>query len=156
MPTVGEPLLAPTLTDHVPRDWHTRLPWRTSSQMYVGLLGGPVAVAAIGAINARRLRMPALTIPVMVLLGVTGTLAAVTAAVLIGGAAPRLLFQLAGALTAGPVIRLQRAPERIHTTFSPNDAPDADHASLWGPGIAAIAGGWVVEALALGAAEAVA
>ena len=41
-------LLQPTLQDHVPRTYAgSSRPWRTGSQIYVAILGGPVAVTAI-------------------------------------------------------------------------------------------------------------
>ena len=139
-------LLTPTLTEHRPRDWSTGRPWRLGSQVYVAFLGGPLAVALIAVLNGLRLRMPRPKLLAMAAIGVAGTIVGVLAAGLIdAGAAPRLLVQLAGVVTYGPLYLLQRSPDRVHGTFSPHDDPDDDYDALWGPGLAAVLGGWLVQ-----------
>jgi len=144
VPGEGE-LFAPTLDEHRPRDWATRLPWRLSSQVYVGILGGPLAVGVIAVLNARRLGMARGARRLVAAIAAAGTILAIVAAALVPGDAPRLLIQLGGALTYAALHRVQRAPDRIHTTFSPHDDPAQDYASLWVPGIAAVAAGLVVQ-----------
>jgi hypothetical protein len=140
-------LLTPTLGEHRPRDWTSRLPWQLVSQVYVAFLGGPLAVTIIAALNAQRLRLRGARIALMVAIGAAGTVAGVLAAArLDSDVAPRLVAQLAGVLTLGPLYLLQRSADRVHSTFSPNTDPDDDYASLWGPGLAAIAAGWLVQA----------
>ena len=143
--TVDGDLLRPTLGAHRPRDWSSRLPWRASSEVYVGLLGGPVAVTIIAALNARRLRMSRRSAWLMVLIGGVGMLAAALAATLGAGDTARQSVQLAGVLTTGPLYLLQRSPDRVHATFSPHADGREDYASLVRPGIAAILAGIVVE-----------
>ena len=152
MAALEQELLTPTLGGHRARDWSSRLPWRVTSQVYVGLIGGPVAVTAIALLNARRLRVGEISRRAMALIGISGLVAGVLAAALVPGqTAPRLFLQLAGVLTYGGLYLVQRAPDRVHSTFSPNDDPDDDYASLLGPGLAAVVLGWSVEiALVLG------
>jgi hypothetical protein len=139
-------LLAPTLADHRPRDWTARRPWRLGSQVFVAVLGGPVAVTIIAVLNGLRLRMPRSRLTVMAAIGLAGTIAGVlTAGLIDAGGAPRLLIQVAGVLTCGPLYLLQRSPDRVHSTFSPHTDAEDDHAPLWGPGIAAVLGGWLVQ-----------
>ena len=146
MATVKGDLLTPTLTQHRPRDWSQRLPWQLGSQVFVGFLGGPVAVTIIAVLNGARLRMPPPRLALMAAIGVAGTIAGVLAAGLIdAGTAPRLLVQVAGVVTYGPLYLLQRSPDRVHSTFSPHPDPDDDYGSLWAPGFAAVIAGWVVQ-----------
>lgn len=144
--TVQGDLLTPTLGHHRPRDWAGSLPWQLGSQVFVAFLGGPVAVAIIAVVNGRRLRMPRERLALMGAIGVVGTIAGVLAAGLIdAGAAPRLLVQVAGVLTYGPLYLLQRSPDRVHSTFSPHPEAEDDYGSLWGPGLAAVLAGWIVQ-----------
>jgi hypothetical protein len=144
--TVKGDLLTPTLGDHRPRDWTARLPWQLGSQVFVAFLGGPVAVTIIAVLNGLRLRMPPARVALMVAIGVAGTIAGVLAAGLIdAGTAPRLLVQVAGVVTYGPLYLLQRSPDRVHSTFSPHTDPEDDYGSLWGPGLAAVIVGWAVQ-----------
>jgi hypothetical protein len=131
------------------------LPWRLGSQVYVAFLGGPVALTAVAVLNAARLRMSQGAVALVVALGVLVTAAGVVAATLIDGdTTPRLVVQVAGVLLAGPLYLLQRAPDRVHSTFSPNDDVDDDYASLWVPGTAACIAGWIVQGALVAAAEA--
>ena len=146
MATVKGDLLTPTLGQHRPRDWSARRPWQLTSQVYVGFLGGPTAVALIAVLNGARLRMPGARLVAMAMIGVAGTVAGVLAAGLIdAGTAPRLLVQVAGVLAYGPLHRLQRSADRVHSTFSPHRDPDDDYGSLWGPGAIAVLAGWLVQ-----------
>lgn len=146
MATVKGDLLTPTLTEHRPRDWSAHLPWQLGSQVFVAFLGGPLAVTIIAVLNGVRLRMPRSSLLLMAAIGAVGTIAGALAAGLIdAGAAPRLLVQIAGVVTSGPLYLLQRSPDRVHSTFSPHTDPEDDYGSLWGPGIAAVLTGWLVQ-----------
>src|SRR5918995_281153 len=106
--TVKGDLLTPTLAEHRPRDWSESLPWRLGSQVFVGFLGGPVAVTIIAVLNGARLRMPGARLALMAVIGLVGAVAGVLAAGLIdAGLAPRLLVQVAGVVTYGPLYLLQ-------------------------------------------------
>lgn len=148
----SSPLLTPTLADHVPRDWTAALPWRLGSQIYVAVLGGPLAVTIIAVLNARRLRMPATLQFALAGIGV-----AVMAAVLLAASAvsaddvTRLFTQLSGAAAFGFMFLLQRPYDRAHQVFSPHIDEDDDYDSLWGPGVAAIIGGFVLTVILAGA-----
>ena len=143
--TVKGDLLTPTLAEHRPRDWSQQLPWRLNSQVFVGFFGGPVAVTIIAVLNGGRLRMPAARLALMAAIGLAGTIAGVLAAGLIdAAAAPRLLVQVAGVVTCGPLYLLQRSPDRVHSTFSPHVDPEDDYDGLWAHGIAAVIVGWIV------------
>ena len=144
--TVRGDLLTPTLAEHRPRDWSSHLPWQLGSQVFVAFLGGPFAVTLIAVLNGARLRMPRPRLLAMVAIGAAGMLAGVLAAGLIdAGAGPRLLVQIAGVVTFGPLYLLQRSPDRVHSTFSPHPDPEDDYGSLWGPGLAAVLAGWLVQ-----------
>jgi hypothetical protein len=144
--TVKGDLLTPTLQGHRPRDWASRRPWRLSSQVFVAFLGGPLAVTLIAALNGERLALDRSRLGLIALIGLAGTAAGVLAAGLLPGDAPRLIVQVAGVLTCGPLYVLQRSPDRVFSTFSPHDDPDEDYGSLWGPGFAAVVAGWIVQA----------
>lgn len=148
-------LLTPTLQQHQPRDWERMaLPWQPRYEVYVGFLGGPVAVTLIAVLNGIRLRMERRALALMAVLGLLATIAGVAAATQIAGdTAPRLFVQLAGVLVTGPLYLLQRTPDRVHTTYSPNEDVDDDHASLWGPGAAACVAGWIVTGLLIAGIE---
>jgi hypothetical protein len=152
--TVKGDLLTPTLGNHRPRDRSSRRPWHLSSQVFVAFLGGPLAVTLVAVLNGLRLRMARSKLAVMVAIGAAGMIAGVLAAGLMAGDTPRLLVQIAGVLTSGPLYLLQRSPDRVYTTFSPREDPDEDYASLWGPGFAAVLAGWAVQAPLVVAVEA--
>jgi hypothetical protein len=144
--TVKGDLLNPTLMGHEPRDWTSRLPWRLGSQVFVGFFGGPVGVTIVAALNGARLGLARRRIGLIVAIGLAATIAAVLVAGLLGGDSTRLLVQVAGVATAGPLHLLQRSADRVFSTFSPHEDSDDDHASLWGPGFAAVVAGWLVQA----------
>jgi hypothetical protein len=144
--TVKGDLLTATLTEHRPRDWKARLPWQLGSQVFVAFFGGPLAVMIIAVLNGLRLRMGRSDLALMATIGVVGTAAGVLAAGLLDGDTPRLLVQVAGVLTYGPLHLLQRSPDRVHSTFSPHEDPAEDYGSLWAPGFAAVVAGWLVQA----------
>ena len=145
-------LLTPTLAGHVPRDWGKALPWRLGSQVYVAIIGGPLAVTIIAALNARRLRMSSRQVAAIVVCGVAGLLVALAVVAAIDeGDSGRLVFRIAGVLAYGPMYLLQRAHDRVHSAYSPFDDEDDDYESLWGPGIAAVVGGALLQAVLAGA-----
>ena len=153
-PLDGEPLLTPSLADHVPRDPASAKPWRLGSQIYVAILGGPLAVTLIAALNAQRLRMPGRLVGAIVAIGlaVLAAVALAVAAAQLDGAT-RLAVQLSGALAFGPMFLLQRPFDRVHRVFSRSEDDDEDHASLWVPGIAAVLVGAITTGVVLAAAE---
>ncbi len=144
-------LLTPSLAGHAPRTANDPLPWRVESQVYVAILGGPLAVGLIAALNVRRLRMPGRAVAIAAAIAVIGTIAGVLAAGLIGGGpSPRLLIGLAGVATYGPLFLLQRTHGRVHSAVSDRD-DDEDWASLWAPGFGAVVAGLVIQLTVAGA-----
>lgn len=147
----ASPLLTPTLAEHVPRDWSAALPWRLGSQVYVAVLGGPIAVAIIAVLNARRLRMPGWLVGVIVAIGVTvfaATMAVSTA--ITDDDFARLVRQLSGAAAFGLMYLVQRPYDRVHHLYSPNEDEDDNYASLWGPGLAVLFAALLVDGLVAG------
>jgi hypothetical protein len=144
----ASPLLTPTLADHVPRDWSAALPWRLGSQVYVAILGGPLALTLIAGMNAHRLRMPGRLVALVVGLGLAVFAAAIAISSAIGDAdVARLVRQLSGAAAFGLVYLVQRPYDNVHRVFSPNEDGEDDYDSLWGPGIAAVVGGVILDAM---------
>jgi hypothetical protein len=141
-------LLEPTLQRHVARTDGPR-PWRVSSQIYVAILGGPLAVTAIALVNAGRLRLPDRKRLLIAAIGLlTAALAVAVMASLPEEA--RVLGALSGALAAGPFYLLMRSYDRAYFAFSPLD-DEAAYRSLWGPGLVAVFGGWILLVLVAGA-----
>jgi hypothetical protein len=132
-------LLEPTLQDHVARTEGDAKPWRVGSQIYVAILGGPIAVTAIALLNARRLRMPGRSIALIAAIGLVATAVAVAIVAVLSEEA-RILGQVAGAVAAGGFYLLMRSFDRAYFAFAREDEEDA-YESLWGPGIAAVLGG---------------
>ena len=135
-------LLEPTLAAHVPRTGVDPRPWRVGSQIYVGILGGPIAVTIIALLNALRLRMPSRA---LALIGAVGV-AAIALAVLLVSVLPeeaRIGAQITGAAAAGLFYLLQRRHDRVYFAFSDED-DDLAYDSLWGPGVGAVIAGIVV------------
>ena len=146
-------LLEPTLQDHVPRIYAgPNRPWRTGSQIYVAILGGPVAVTAIALFNAERLRLPLAKKALIAAIGVLAALVAIVVVLAAPGEA-RVLAGLVGAVAAGPIYLLMRSFDRAYFAFTNDDISEEEaYASLWGPGIAAVIGGLFLTAAVVGAA----
>jgi hypothetical protein len=142
------PLLTPTFAGHVPRDWSAALPWRLGSQIYVAIIGGPLALTFIAVVNARRLRMPGRLVAVLAVIGVAVMLAAfVLSYAITNDDLARLVRQLSGAAAFGLMYLVQRPYDRVHHFLSPNEDEDDDYQSLLGPGIAAVVAGNVIDAV---------
>ena len=146
-------LLTPTLTEHRPRDWAPRLPWRLESQVYPAILGGPLAATLVAVANARRLRMERRLVVLMTMVGLVAASAGIAAAALIDGDATRLLLGAAGLAAYGVFFTLQRSPDRVHSAFSPHDDPGADYAPFLLPGVAAIVVSWLMQGAILVAVD---
>ncbi len=147
MATVRGDLLTPTLQGHVPRDWRGRLPWRLESQVYPAILGGPAAATLVALVNARRLRIDARTVALMAVGGVLLTALGLGAVAAFDSDAMRLLIGAAGLAAYGAFYLVQRAPDRVHSTFSPHDDPEEDYESLLPLGVAAVVVGLVAIAV---------
>jgi hypothetical protein len=140
----ADDLLRPVLAERGP-EAPQRRPWRLGSQAYVAILGGPLAVAAIGFLNARRLRLP----PGLQAAIVAVALAAEAALVLVAHAADldgqmRLASAVAGVAVYGVAYLIQRSADRVYEFHADADEP---YAGLLGPGAAAVIAARVVELL---------
>lgn len=134
-------LLSPSLRDR--QEAEARPPWRLSSQVWIGLLGGALPVTVIGWLNAERLgleRERRTWILVWGAVGVALTLLAVGWAVVAsrGDASAqrtwtRLASRAVGLLTYLAISRVQAPADRAFRLFD-----GRPYASLWGPGTAAV------------------
>jgi hypothetical protein len=138
-------LLQPVLTEREHPGVHGARPWRLGSQAYVALLGGPLALLAIGTLNARRLKLPA------------AAQAAIAAAALVAEAVVVVLAQVAdlsdearivsaaaGIAAYGVAYFVQRSADRVYNFHSDADEP---YAGLLGPGFAAVIGARIIDLL---------
>jgi hypothetical protein len=117
-------------------------PWRPESILYPAVFGGPLAGAALGILNGRRLALsgrPLLAIGAAGLAGFGARLAVGAAAD--GNFPVRLAGLLTGALVWLVLLSFQRAPFRAYTYRG------GEPASLVGPGFAAAIGFGVLEAV---------
>lgn len=135
-------LLEPTLQHHVPRALPGQSrPWRVGSQIYVAILGGPIAVTIIASLNARRLGMPARSRALIAAVGVVATFLAVGMIAAFDGEV--IVGRIIGALAAGPMYLLARGHDRAYYAFSPEDEDEA-YESLVVPGLGAVVAGYVL------------
>jgi hypothetical protein len=129
-------LLEPVLADRAPRHWLLATPWRLGSQLYVAVLGGPLALAAIATVNAYKLRLPAARQAAIAAGGLVLELALIAFAQLADiGAAGLLPGAIAGIIAYGFARRLQLSGDRV---YSYNANGDDTYASMFAAGLAAI------------------
>jgi hypothetical protein len=129
-------LLQPVLADRAPRHRLLATPWRLGSQVYVAVLGGPLAVAAIATVNADMLRLSAATQAAIAAAGVTLELALIAVAQLADiGAAGLLPGAIAGMVVYAFARRLQLSGDRVYHYNAKREDP---YASMFWPGLAAI------------------
>jgi hypothetical protein len=143
-------LLAPSLGERTAPS--AQRPWRVGSQVWIGLLGGPLPVALIAWLNGGRLGVDSRRRGWILGWGVLGLVATLVAAWFIGGAHDgdlraarsflRLSSRAAGLLAYLAVARLQGAADRAYRMFD-----ERGYASLWGPGATALFGLGIPQAL---------
>jgi len=158
-------LFQPTLQDHpsIARDSLAR-PWRLGSQLWVAFFGGPLAIAGIAYLNARRLGVPRRRANVILAAGAGASIVYLAALgvwivpALASGvdSGERTLLRYSGrafALLLYVVLRLlQRQADALYR-FHRDGNEDEIYESLWGPGAlacllgggAAAAAGWLAE-----------
>jgi hypothetical protein len=135
-------LLEPVLAEHTPAGSLPR-PWRLGSQIYVAVLGGPLALGGVAFINARLLRMPAAAQAAIVATCLAAEIAlAVLAQALDLTSAARLASAVAGVAAYGVTYLIQRSPDRVYRYHSDDEEP---YAGLFGVGLAAVIAGRVIE-----------
>jgi len=132
-------LFAPSLTQSERRELPSgQKPWRLGSQFYVAFFGGPLAVAAIGYLNGKRLGLPQERLAAIIGAGLAGFAVAVGAAVVFlsaTGAGPRLIVAGAGVVSYLAVRELQKDADRL---YGINRDEDLAYDSLWAPGLGAV------------------
>jgi len=138
-------LLRPTIGADV--DLSVR-PWRLMSQAYVAFFGGVIATTVIAFLNARRLGVVASKRRLIVALGAVGlVVAAVVLTFLTDDTSTssgiRVAIRVVAVATCLAQLRIQQPMDRAFQLRS------SEYASLWGPGIAAVIGGGLVEVVLL-------
>ncbi|TDD21837.1 hypothetical protein E1218_20170 [Kribbella turkmenica] len=136
-------LLRPTIGTGV--DLKVR-PWRLMSQAYVAFFGGAIASTVITFLNARRLGVSAGRRGLILLTGVGGVAAVIAVFVLSGGDRDypyglRIAVRVIAVGCCLVQLHLQRPMDRAFQLRG------GDYASLWGPGIGAVAGGIAADTL---------
>jgi uncharacterized membrane protein YfcA len=142
-------LFSPSLRDRVEAPAGER-PWRLGSQFYVAFFGGPLAAAAIGVLNGRRLGIGDRRLVAIAAAGIAalGLALAVAATLDTDDARPRFIVVVAGVATYFVVRQLQKAADERYRRGRPDEQI---YDSLWWPGLAAVVVCGIISVLALGA-----
>jgi hypothetical protein len=129
-------LLQPVLADRDGEREPEQRPWRLTSQVYVAVLGGALAVAAVGALNARRLRIGTLAQAIIVGAGLVAeaVLVAVARAADLHSQA-RIASAVAGVAVYGVAFLVQRSADRVYAYHAREDDP---YAGLLAVGVVAV------------------
>lgn len=143
-------LLRPTVGERASERAGAKRPWRLGSQIYVAFFGGALAAAAVAVLNARALGLSRARQWAIAGIGVAGLAASILVIALIvagqdgDGSAPVGTPARVVAIVAwGAMYLLQRTADRVYAFHARDDDP---YASLWGPGIAAVIAGALVQA----------
>ena len=101
--------------------------------------------------------MPKAQILWIVAAGAAGVVALVVYAVVVVAGSDlergiRIGAQLIGVAAWAPMYLLQRSWDRVYATFSPTEDEDEAYESLWGPGLAAVIAGNVLQGVILAGA----
>lgn len=138
-PLVGDDdLLSPSLSQTSRRELPAgSRPWRLGSQFYVAFFGGPLALGAIGFLNAERLGLPRVRALWIAGIGIAAFAAVVAAALLLDfeTATPRLLVAVAGVASFAAARELQKEADRY---YGLNRNEELAYDSLWQPGLVAV------------------
>jgi hypothetical protein len=118
-------------------------PWHLGSQLYVGFFGGPLAAAVIAWLNAELLGVTLKGRLAIAAAGVAGLAAAVVAAVIVGGDSIRLFLAPTGLATAAAARPFQSKADRRYAFRH------GEYDSLWVPGLIAVIGLGLLQALLL-------
>lgn len=129
-------LFTPSLSDRAEVPPGSR-PWRLGSQFYVAFFGGPLAAAAIGVVNGRRLGIDLGRLVAIATAGLGALCLAVAVAASLDSedASPRWILVPAGVATYFVARQLQKAADDRYRRGRPDDQV---YGSLWGPGLAAV------------------
>jgi hypothetical protein len=140
---MSDELLRPTIGAGV--DLSVR-PWRLMSQTYVAFFGGVISTTVIAFLNARRLGVAPDKRRLILLAGLLGLIVAAVVSMFVDGSGTdgiRVAIRVVAVVTCLAQLKFQRPMDRAFQLRG------QDYRSLWGPGIAAVIGGGVVEALLL-------
>jgi hypothetical protein len=152
-PSRGNDLFSPSL--QTPGVGYNERPWKLSSQFWVAFLGGTLAIAGLSYFNAKRLKVPADKLRLIVLIGVIGTIATIGMALYVGtnyealatSANSRQLLRfssrIAALLTYYLMRRIQEPYDRRFGMFYGGDGYD----SLWKAGLAATFGLGIIQTI---------
>jgi hypothetical protein len=139
---VADDLFSPTISAPVP----AARPWRVGSLVYPAFFGGPLAAAALGAVNGRRLGLgvlPLLGIGAAGLVGIVARMFAIAAT--ISGSLP-VNGVIRGALGLAVFAIAMLAQRRRYRAF---ELRGGEPASLVGPGIIAVVAAIALDLLLL-------
>jgi hypothetical protein len=134
-------LLQPVLQGREPTPY---LPWRLTSQVYVGFFGGALALGGIAFLNAAMLGMSYLARVAIVAVVLAAEAAFATFVALTGIDEIRIASTAAGLVAYGGVYLIQRSADRVYHFHA--DDPD-EYQSLVGPGLVAVIFARVLETL---------
>jgi hypothetical protein len=138
-------LLRPTIGAGV--DMSVR-PWRLMSQAYVAFFGGVISTTVIAFLNARRLGVAPDKRRLILLAGAVGLIVAAVVIALVDSSTVsgvRVAIRVVAVVTCLAQLRIQRPMDRAFQLRG------QDYRSLWLPGLAAVVGGGIAEALLLAA-----
>ena len=142
-------LFAPSLTQTRLRDLPAgSRPWRLGSQFYVAFFGGPLAIGTIGYLNGKRLGLSQARLWAIAGVGAVGFAAVLIAASAFvdAGSRGRALIAISGVLSYLVARELQKDGDRL---YGVNRSDDEAYDSLWGPGLAAVLGCGIAQAVVL-------
>ncbi|MEU8007322.1 hypothetical protein AB0B66_39695 [Catellatospora sp. NPDC049111] len=114
-------------------------PWRPSSIVYPAFFGGPLAVAVLGVLNARRLSLGVNQQLAVAAAGLAAVAARLAMTALLGQTQARILGTVFGLLVWGVVSMTQKKAFRAY------EYGNGEPASLFGPGLAAVIGCGLLE-----------
>jgi hypothetical protein len=150
-------LFEPSLQQEVPADTRLeRRPWNPWSQFWVAILGGPLAMGAIGYLNAGRLGLPPRIRVAIAAFSVAVLAAVIFAAYWIatgvedaasGRSQVRIASRVGGAVVYAFAYFLQSQANRIYLARTQHAEP---YGSFWIPGIVASVAGGVLSAMLAG------
>jgi hypothetical protein len=142
-------LLRPTISEQGPDRTARGRPWRLGSQMYVAFFGGALAAGVIAVLNARALGLSPSRRWAIAGIGAAGMAASLLVIALIGvgddndGGPPVATAARVVAVVAwGGMYLIQRTADRVYSYHARGDDP---YQALWGPGIAAVIAGLVIQ-----------
>ena len=136
-PVHEDDLFSPSLSQTAARELPAGArPWRLGSQFYVAFFGGPLAIAAIGFLNAARLGLPSSRRWQIAAAGAAAFAGAAAAVLLLDSdVTPRLTVAVAGVACYLVVRRLQQDADRLYGLGRDEELA---YDSLVGPGLLAV------------------